>query len=483
MKIKKVPNPLKIGEYTVFVKDFSKSEEQLLKDKIAVNPEITKVFIVPSSDKEELNLNLNVETKICNNEELDQIKSKIKLPNWVKHQRNLENILEGDYLSIKPLTAEFITTLNCNFRCVQCSYSEPKKEEGVWLENKLGDKLPKFQTNLSSSSSMTEDVMRVTLDKLAEGGVRNILFTGGGEPLMNSVTLRGMERATQNGNITALYTNGRLMSRDISERILDLDPLFVRISVYGGNQEASHNYTQAFKDKLSFPKVLKNIKHFAEAKREIGSDTNLGLSYLVHPLTSGSMDDFAKSIIDLEIGDQIDYIRFTPAVDYFFGKQHDQKTMQEMFRNIEEKVTPRLEEVGVKVKPYYHRLNDLNVSKSYDVCRASGWFVEVGPSGELFLCCEKHFMPEYRIGDLTRDDLQTIWNSDLRKEVSDKVNDTNCGDCPTLCKPHELNKLFDLVEAYRSRGEIGVVDNWAKDLILYGRVNRFCPGKLDDFSS
>lgn len=57
------------------------------------------------------------------------------MPNWIKHQRNLENILDGDYLAIKPLTVEFVTTLNCNFRCVQCSYSESKKEEGVWLED------------------------------------------------------------------------------------------------------------------------------------------------------------------------------------------------------------------------------------------------------------------------------------------------------------------------------------------------------------
>ncbi|HII15623.1 MAG TPA: radical SAM/SPASM domain-containing protein [Nanoarchaeota archaeon] len=349
---------------------------------------------------------------------------------------------------------------------------ETKQEKGSWLRNNLAN--PELH--------MTGGIMKLTLDKLAEGGVRNILFTGGGEPLMHPLAIEAMEHAKRNGNVIALYTNGRLLNKRRIGRILELDPLFVRISVYGGNQETVARYTQT-SDIHSFEAVIRNIAAMAEEKGRVGSKMNLGLSYLIHPITAGTIDEFADAILRLEHMDQIDYIRFTPAVNYSSGRQHDQKSMEQIFQNIEANVAKRFEGTPIKLKLYYHRLQELNRQKSYTQCRASGWFVEVGPTGDLFLCCETHFKPEYRIGDLKTQSLDEIWRSDLRKSVIARVNNSSCHTCPTLCKPNELNKIFDDVEQFRDAGEIGRVERWAKDLIRYGVECGYCPGKLDDFQS
>ncbi|MBU4351689.1 MAG: radical SAM protein [Nanoarchaeota archaeon] len=470
METKKIPNHESIGEYSLFVRDFDEKSSSELNKILDANSNITKVFI--ESDNQFQNMRTNTQINGVLPSEFSKQMGKVKIPNWVSNSSNLEKILDGHYQSISPVTVEFVPTLNCNYRCTQCAYAEPKKELGVWNKNDVKD----------SRLHMSESVMRVALDGLAKGGVENILFTGGGEPLMNPLTIDAMEHAKDNGSIVALYTNGRLLTDSNIERILATNPLFIRISVYGGNQETVANYTNTT-DSKSFQKVIANVAAMAKQKKLADSDMNLSLSYLVHPTTAVSIEEFVKAILSMEDVNQLNYIRFTPSVDYNHGKQHDQAYMEQVFRNIEEKVKPLFEDIPVKIKLYYHRLDDLNQEKSYSQCRGSGWFGEVGPNGELYLCCEKLFMPEYVIGDLRTQSLEEVWSSQRRESVLARVNEENCNVCPTLCKPHELNKIFDSVELMRHQGKIYEVRQWSEDLLQNGRDCGYCAGKLDNFQS
>ena len=56
---------------------------------------------------------------------------------------------------------------------------------------------------------MTLDTVLCIIDRLKESGTKNIVFTGGGEPLFNpEVTLAGMSLAKKNNMNVGLYTNG-----------------------------------------------------------------------------------------------------------------------------------------------------------------------------------------------------------------------------------------------------------------------------------
>ena len=420
------------------------------------------------------NVNMGQYLKRGSEQGLLDLSKQIKLPNWIKDPENLEKILSGQYRDIKPITAEFVPTLNCNYRCTQCAYSKAKKDSGLWATSQKKGLLPKYH--------MSEDVMMFSLDRLVEGGVKNILFTGGGEPLINKSTLKGMRHAKNNGNVVALYTNGVVLNSEKIDELIEIDPLFIRISVYGGNQETVANYTHT-KDNKSFERVIRNITELIKQKKKAKSDVNIGLSYLVHPLTQDSITEFAQEIRKIDVINALDYIRFTPAVEYFDGPQHDQGMMEETFKGIEHNVSPMFTDTDVSIKLYYHRLNDLNSEKQYNTCLASGWFIEVGPSGEVFLCCEKHFLEDYKIGNLMTHTIDEIWKSDLRKNVIDNVNNHYCKSCPTLCKPHELNKVFNEIETYRQEGNINKIKKWSSDLLKYRAACDFCPGQMDDFQS
>ena len=383
----------------------------------------------------------------------------------INAQENIQEILNGNYLGIKPVTAEFVPTLNCDFQCVQCSYSKPKKQENVWGKGDFSRK----------AVHMDKDIMKIALDRLIDGGVKNILFTGGGEPFMNKeVVLEGMRYAKKHGRTIGLYTNASLLNENIIQEILKIDPLFIRVSVYGSDKKSFSAYTGQ-KSEI-YLKVIENIKLLAINKQKNNSSVILSISYLLHPYTIENIDllsDVFFQNFSLDQLNQISCIRFTPAVDYFGGEQHSHKEMEEVFEKIEHELKPKFKKTTVEIKPYHHRLADLNnPDKSYDTCRASGWFIEVGPNGDVFLCCEKLFLPEYKIGNLAENSIDEIYMSQLRKSVIEKVNHSFCKDCPPLCKPHERNKIFHEIEFLKKNNKNILIDNCLNDL-----------SKLSDFES
>lgn len=179
-------------------------------------------------------------------------------PKWLRSELNYNSIVEGEYNRIYPVTAEVVPALRCVFRCAQCSYSVPKMLKGIW---KRGDKAsghdPISNGFCASEVKMDIETMLCVIRRLHEGKVENVLITGGGEPLTNSaVTIAGMTEARRLGMKSALYTNGLLLSENISREILVLHPLFVRVSIYGATESSFERYTRR-KGKY-FAKVLTN---------------------------------------------------------------------------------------------------------------------------------------------------------------------------------------------------------------------------------
>lgn len=412
----------------------------------------------------------------------DNIQSPLLIPRWILAENNFSNILVGDWDGIRPITAEFVTTLNCNFRCAQCSYMQPKQELNVWVDKDTN----RAQFDLGSNAHMDMNTMKVAIDNIASGGVRNILFTGGGEPFMNaSVTLAGMNYAKEKGLTIGLYTNGALLNERIIDEIFQVSPLFVRVSIYGSTPESFSKYTG--RPSQIHERVMRNVKALAKRKKSVNSKTQLGLSYLLHPYTTQDIDQFSESALDGILQGEfegIDFCRFTPAVNYFGNEQHSEELMAQTFEAIGEKIKPQLDKAGIIALLYFHRLNDLHKKKSYTSCRASGWYLEVGPSGDAYVCCEKLFMPNYKIGNLVQQSVEDIYTSDLRKSVVERTNVSKCQDCPTLCKPHELNKIFHSVESLIQEGRTSQIKEWKEDLIRLGNNNNgFSAGKLNDFES
>lgn len=469
------PDPLDVGG---FLAVYRGNQPQSDAARNSDSHRITRVLIQSNSDVSEEVAALrfpSAEICICSAEELSTILSRQPYPAWLRPERNVSEIEAGRYLQIRPVTAEVVPTLNCCFRCSQCSYRPPKDAEGVWRSE---DGLTFAEDSASPRHHMTVEVMDAVLEALVNGGVSNILFTGGGEPMANyTVLMHGLQRATDLRAATYLYTNGFLLSPTRTAEVLAVSPRLIRISIYGTSPSSFARYTG--KKEEGYERVLRNVAELVDANCERQGQTLLALSFIVHPVTMSDIDGLSESLL-ANLGEdrlrKFAYIRFTPAVDYYGGSQHDRRWMTDVFAYIEQELTPQLRGIAV-IEPYRHRLRDLyNPEKPYPSCLASGWFAEVAPNGDAYLCCETMFNRDFLIGNLLRDSLEQIYAGDCRKTILASLAASHCKGCPPVCKPHEFNKTFARVEALRAAGRMQEFAAWREAMDRLHSSETFFPG-------
>lgn len=392
------------------------------------------------------------------------------LPFWIKSNNNFNKILERDYYNILPQTAEIITTMNCCFRCQQCSYRPAKEEMNIWNKSYF---------DFSNKFHMSPNTIIEIIDKLDDIGTRNVVFTGGGEPLINSeTTISGMRLAKAKNMSVGLYTNGFNLNDKIIKELEKINPLFIRISIYGVDPMNFSKYTNANEE--IFIQIINNIKKLINSKKMGNIQTKISLSFLVHPVlypNTLNIGNFFDSLFTIEELRLISTIRFTPAVDYYENRQHDKNFFEKIFEQIES-LKKRYYDV-VQVVPYIHRTIDIYNSKPYMECRGSGYYAEIAPNGDMYLCCEKLMNDNFLIGNILNNSIEEIFNSQARLNLIEQVNSDRCEFCPSLCKPHEINKQLANVDYFNMEQ----LKNWRNNLLECATNISFFPGRLNDFES
>lgn len=459
-----------VGKYGYFI---TKKEELYdIKFKVDNN---TIIFIVDNCiDVKEVNDIYKEIPVMCISNEKSLMYLNPSLPMWLENDDTYLNIVAQSYDKIMPLSAEVVPSLNCSFRCEQCSYRPTKEAEGIW-DNRIFNNNEKF--------CMSKETMDKVINKLYNAGTKNIVFTGGGEPLSNSeVTLYGMDLAKKYNLTFGLYSNGFYLSNDICRKLCNLDPLFIRISVYGLNENEFEKYTQI--PSKNFYTVISNIKKLIKIKEETNSKFQLSLSFLVNPTlveNSENIESFFENNFTKQELKNIYMVRFTPTVDYYTAHQHSSDYFEKMFTAIDE-YSKKVKEY-LNIVTYRHRLDDLYKEKEYDFCRGNGFYAEIGPDAKMYLCCEKLTDSKFVLGSLEDKTVKEIFDGQKRKDILQKIANEKCKKCPSVCKPHEINKQLFVLEKLINEGEIKLVNKWREDLIDKSNNSEYFPGRLNAFES
>lgn len=204
-------------------------------------------------EKENQEINPSIDPKFIKyiSEEKYQNYSDFIIPSWFRNTKNFDAICSRKFFDIMPMTAEIVPSLICPFRCYQCSYKPQKKDMGIWEQE--------IDQQARSNILMSKQTMDIVIDRLYQSGMKNLVITGGGEPLVNSdVVLYGLGKAKKLGISTCLYTNGYLLSNETIEQLINIDPVVTRISIYGVDDVGFANYTKMPKE--GYYKVFQNLK-------------------------------------------------------------------------------------------------------------------------------------------------------------------------------------------------------------------------------
>jgi MoaA/NifB/PqqE/SkfB family radical SAM enzyme len=310
--------------------------------------------------------------------------------------------------------------------------------------------------------------MRTLLDKLKAIGVSEVLFTGGGEPLLNQQTPEAMHYASLVlGMKVGLYTNGALVTEKKAREIMMAKPAYARVSSNAGSREVYLRHHCPLNAEVDFfERNQRAVEFLAVAKRDLGVKSILGVSYWVDPENAADVVDGASVIAELasRYPGMINYMRFTPSVNYYGAQQHPKDVFDAALADLERVGIPLLQSAGVEATVYRHRFSGIHEPRTYAQCLAHGWYGGVGPRGILYLCCERLFDPKFAFGSLLDEPFEKLWNGDRRRQVLEFASqavrgETECP-CPVVCKPNEHNKVFNRIEELRAEGKIEVVRTW-----------------------
>lgn len=339
------------------------------------------------------------------------------------HYCEIKRWLDGE--KVYPITMEIDPTNACNEDCIWCCWQEHRQ----------------------SKETMSGELMEKIIRDVAEVGVKGLIWTGGGEPLVNPHTVRGMELARSLGIENGMFTNGILMTPDKIPTIIKSCE-WVRVSLGAATPE-TFKKCHGTDD---FYKIIENVKEFVKIKKQMRSPLSFGLSMMVHKENYHELFDEAKMAKEL-------------GVDYFQGKPLNQMGSedQEWWENnvipLFKKAKQELEDESFKIltaqytqDKYGDRGSEFisNITPSLNVldeegnkCHVHNFVTAITANGEVSFCKNLRDQKDFVIGNFHYQTLEEMWDSKRRKEIIKKINEKGCN---TFCQNGRLNQMLKFIK-------------------------------------
>ena len=118
-----------------------------------------------------------------------------------------------------PLTGSLELDLRCNLRCLHCY------RDGDW-----------------ASGILNTEEMKGVLDQIADAGTLWLLMTGG-EIFLRPDFFEIYEHAIRKGLLLTLFTNGTMLTEKVVDRLAEMPPSNIEITLYGYSEETYDKVT------------------------------------------------------------------------------------------------------------------------------------------------------------------------------------------------------------------------------------------------
>ena len=199
----------------------------------------------------------------------------------IYHPQAVADWLEGK--NIWPIEIEISPSGACNHRCVFCAVDY------------IGYK-PNF---------LDKDVILRDIRHLSAKGLKSVVCSGEGEPLLNKDMPEIANRIKECGVDVAMSTNGVLFTGKIAGECMGAFT-WIRFSV-ASMEEASYNAIQRGQAG-DLDRVRANLSEAVRIKRDRGLRTTLGVQCLLMPENAGQLPSMARQL--RETG--VDYLTVKP---------------------------------------------------------------------------------------------------------------------------------------------------------------------------
>ena len=286
-----------------------------------------------------------------------------------------------------PLTVHFDLTYKCNLKCVHCYVIEERGKK-----------------------ELSAEVIKSIIDQLAEANTLYLTFSGG-EIFTRKDFFDIASYAREKDFVLRLLTNGTLITPKIADKIKDLNPISVRMSLYALDPDVHDAITRSKGSQRKTVKALMLLKErgIKVAINSVVMKENVGefkrLKAFAQEIDSGFVFDLG--IIPCDDGSKKPLThRLTEddLIDFFSSNS---------------KIS--------KWKP-------IEIPDDSPLCGAGLNTIYISPYGEVYPCVSIR----EKCGDLNRQSLSEIWQAPILKKLrATKFSDLKeCSTCPlrSYCK-------------------------------------------------
>lgn len=317
-----------------------------------------------------------------------------------------------------PITVEWHLSNQCNHDCPFCTFRES------------------VHGSPHRAALFPEQLVDKVIEDLKDLGVKAVVHSGGGEPLLHPRVHDVMKKIKMASISQGLVTNGANIEKpEIAEAIIGTCD-WVRISVDAGSQDV---YEKTHGKGRDFNQIRKNIKELVEKRKS--QKPRIGVSFL---LTMLNYPDLIKSAgLFKEVG--VDYFQVKPIVI----SAEDRLSSGNIFWRTE--IFDQLAALPAQaVKPHYKvytlgfKFVDMMTAvdrKQFRKCYGHPFYPVITPTGDVYVCCLMIGQTKFRYGTINPNmGFKQLWNSPQRSKIGESIN---VRDCPVNCKLSETNKVLE----------------------------------------
>lgn len=316
------------------------------------------------------------------------------------HAEKIREIIAGNIPS--PVEWVVYPSNVCGYRCGHCIMAREHQDHKAMLSKEAMLKIP-------------EDAVK--------HGIKCVIFSGGGDPLLNRWTMEAARRCKAKGILTGINNQGYLLD--------DVTPFnFVRYSVDAATPEtyqAIHRVPRGD----GWERVVANITRHADLRSK-GFDIEMGLAFLITPLNWRETADFVEWAQNFDP----DFIHIRPA---YLDADYLDKEYPEGGRFLKDTAVPTLRETARELEKKYDnvffRIDKFEgwwTPKLYAKCRANALMAVTSGDGAFLVCQDRGISQEenyLRWGDYNTQSFKDIWWGDEHRKVMESIDLQRCPRC------------------------------------------------------
>lgn len=289
------------------------------------------------------------------------------------------------------LAVQIDLTLACNLKCDFC-YAKINKNDLL-------------RTNEQFSFQKLKSIFDTLRENPPDIPVKLLAFTGTGEPLLYKQLPEAVSYAKREIPYVEIVTNGVLLTKEISESLVDAGINEIQISITGASPEVYVHHQGSGKSSNEvieqYDTVKKNVEDLCHLRNRKKASLNIFISYILH---EGSEMDYGRCLnMWRDVG--VDSIYFRP--------KHSQEPL--LSEDYEE----------------YIKSNFDTAKSSATSCLMFGK-VQIAVNGDLHFCC--YLQHEHtRLGNIFETSVTEIIDSERFKYLIDAFHG-QYKNVPELCK-------------------------------------------------